>query len=250
MPQEHSITNVARPSSRHSQVEARDRHLALGDLDLLPRPGERVGALAADLDRRVGGRALADDAGRQHAARAASRPRLDLALGVAGGRREAQPRDRLVALGQRHQEALHARGAPDEDQQQPGGERVQRARVADLDALAEPPPHLRDDVVRRHPGGLVDEQTTPSAERQKLLVRRAGRAGTSRARGTRARWRSRPRGGARRRRPRARSRETSMRSSVARSETLRVRAPPSWSRTRPATAVPSTERRWSTTPSE
>ena len=48
--------------------------------------------------------------------------------------------------------------AADEDQQQPGRERVQRPRVADLDALAQPPPHPRDDVVRRHPGGLVDEQ--------------------------------------------------------------------------------------------
>ena len=78
------------------------------------------------------------------------RPGRDLALGVAGGRREAQPRDGLVALGQLHQEALDARPAADADDQQPGGERVQRPRVADLHALAQAPPDLRDDVVRRH----------------------------------------------------------------------------------------------------
>ena len=89
---------------------------------------------------------------RRHAAR------RDLALGVAGGRRPAQPRDRLVALGQRHQEALHARRAADQHEQQPGRERVERARVADLHARAEPPPDPRDDVVRGHPGGLVDER--------------------------------------------------------------------------------------------
>ena len=49
--------------------------------------------------------------------------------------------------------------APDADEQQPGRERVQRPRMADLHALAQLPPDLRDDVVRRHarracrPGG-------------------------------------------------------------------------------------------------
>ena len=74
-------------------------------------------------------------------------PGRDLALGVAGRRREAEPGHHLVRLRQRHQEALHARRAAEEHEQQPGGERVERARVADLDAAAAAPPDLRDDVV-------------------------------------------------------------------------------------------------------
>ena len=56
----------------------------------------------------------------------------DLALRVAGGRDRAQPRDGDVLLGQRHQEALHAARAADEDEQQSRRERVQRAGVAGL----------------------------------------------------------------------------------------------------------------------
>ena len=84
--------------------------------------------------------------------------RGDLALGVAGGRREAEAGDGLVLLRQPHQEALHARGATDQDQQQAGRERVQRARVPDLRALRQPAPDPRHDVVRRDPRGLVDEE--------------------------------------------------------------------------------------------
>ena len=152
---------------------------------------------------------------------AGHRPGRDLALGVAGGRREAQPRDGLVALGQLHQEAL--------DRASRGRRRISSRPVANgssvpawptFTPLPQPAPDPRDDVVRRHPRGLVDERT-PSV-RSELLVRPA-RAGTSPARGTRGRWRS----PAARRcppPPRARAiRETSMRSSVARSETLRGR---------------------------
>ena len=41
------------------ELEAHDLDLALGELDRLPRARDVVGAPAADLDRRVGGRALA-----------------------------------------------------------------------------------------------------------------------------------------------------------------------------------------------
>ena len=75
---------------------------------------------------------------------------------------------------------------------------------------------------RERRGSLSDASRQAMSPPSIRAVRRAARAGTSRARGTRGRWRSRPRGGGRRRRGRGRSRETSMRSSVARSETLRA----------------------------
>ena len=74
----------------------------------------------------------------------------DLALRVAGGRERAQPRDGDVLLGQRHEEALHAPRAADEDEQQPGRERVQRAGVAGL-AHAEQPARGEREVVRGLP---------------------------------------------------------------------------------------------------
>ena len=160
------------------ELEARDLDLALGQLDLLPRAGERVGAAAADLDRRVGVRALAQDPGRQRQRLGRHAPGRELALAVAGGRGPAQARDRLVALGQRHQEALDARRAAHEHEQQPGRERVQRARVADLDALAEPAPDPRDDVVRGDPRRLVEDDD-PVVRAQSCSARLARRTSTS-----------------------------------------------------------------------
>ena len=69
MPDEHSIANAARLVLAPQQLEARDLDLALGDLDVLARAGQRVRALAADLDRAVGRRALRDAARRQRRAR-------------------------------------------------------------------------------------------------------------------------------------------------------------------------------------
>ena len=80
----------------------------------------------------------------------------DLALGVAGRRQRAEARDGLVGLGQRHQEALRAARAPDEHEQQPGRERVERAGVAGL-AHAEAAAHRERQVVRGLAGRLVDE---------------------------------------------------------------------------------------------
>jgi hypothetical protein len=80
-------------------------------------------------------RALAHLAGGQwrrvgrHAARV-----LDLSLGVARARARAELGDDLVALSQRHQRALSFRRAPDEDQQQPRREGIERARVSRLRA--------------------------------------------------------------------------------------------------------------------
>ena len=77
-------------------VEAVDLDLALGQLDASPGARQRVGAPAADLDRRVGRRALAHAARRAASGRPpGTRPVCgDLALGIAGGRDRAEPRGR------------------------------------------------------------------------------------------------------------------------------------------------------------
>ena len=110
-----------------------------------------------------------------------------------------------------------------------------------------------DDVVRGHPRGLVHEQHAvldgaggAQSCSASSARRNATSSGNSRSVEKPAARRCPPP-------PWARAmRETSTRSSVARRETLRRVAAPSESRsrTRPATAVPWTARRWSTTPSE
>src|SRR5918994_3269830 len=232
-------------------LEAGHGHLALGGLHDLAAARLRVRALAADLDRAVGGRALADRAGRQRERLGRHPPLGQLALGVPGGRRPAQPRDGLVALRQRHQEALHARGAAHEHEQQPRRERVQRARVADLRAgwAGQPPADVGDDVVRGDPGRLVDEQHAVGRRAQSWRAGSVRRTSTSSGKP-----RSVEKPAARRCPPPPSERaicDTSTRPSVARRETLRAGdSLLSRSRTSAATAVPSTERRWSTTPSE
>ena len=66
-----SSTAIGRSGSLPSQRRERglvDRDLPLGELDGLAGAGHRVGAPAADLDRRVGRRALRDRAGQRRAA--------------------------------------------------------------------------------------------------------------------------------------------------------------------------------------
>ena len=157
-------------------LEAVDVDLALGHLELLAVARALVGLAALHADGRVDRRAL-DDApgGQRHVERRDAPGVRDLALGVAGGRDRAQPRDGDVLLGQRHEEALHAPRAADEDEQQPGGERVQRARVAGL-AHAEQPPRGERQVVRGLPRGLVDEDEAVHL----TAARRPARAGRRR----------------------------------------------------------------------
>ena len=197
--------------------------LALGQLDrLAARAPARTPARPPTLTARVGRRALADRAGRAaRAARAGVRPGAISPSGSPVVDVQPSRATRLVALGQRHQEALHARRAPDEHEQQPGGERVERARVADLDAPAEPPPHARDDVVRgdRPPACRRGGRRRRRSE----LLGQARPAGTRPARGQSSVGREAGRAAvAAAALRRARSRETSTRSSVARSETLRA----------------------------
>src|SRR4051812_48268961 len=140
-------------------LEAADLDLALGDHHGLPRPRQRVCALAADPDPAVGRRALSHPSGGQLGRVGRHHAGVDeLALGVAGGRRPPQPRDGLIGLGLVHEEALRAGGAAQQDEEQAGGERVQRPGVADLDAARQATADPRDDVVRRRAGGLVDQQ--------------------------------------------------------------------------------------------
>jgi hypothetical protein len=85
--------------------------------------------------------------------------RCDLALGIAGRRHGAQRGDGDVLLGQRGEEALDPPGAAHEDQQQAGGERVQRAGVAGTPGPEAAADRERD-VVRRLARRLVDEDET------------------------------------------------------------------------------------------
>ena len=56
-----------------------------------------------------------------------------------------------------HQLVLDLGAAADRDQEQPGGQRIQRAAMADL-LRVEGAPRDRDDIVRCHPGCLVHQQ--------------------------------------------------------------------------------------------
>ncbi len=106
--------------------------LALGQIDGGARAGQLVGPPPVDVDGRVGRRHLAQQPGRQRAAQGGHTARVhQLALRIARRRGPAQAGDRLVRLVLRHQEPLGARRAADEHEQQPGGERVQRAGMPD-----------------------------------------------------------------------------------------------------------------------
>src|SRR5699024_1682567 len=159
----------------------------------------------------------------------------------------AEPRHRLVRLRQGHQEALHPPRPPDEHEQQPGREGIERARVAGL-AHAEAPAREERQVVRGLARRLVDEDESVHAGRSYSWV-----AICSRRNATSSEWDSSVVKPAARRwppPPPARAiAETSTSPSVERSDTF-LRAPPpsNSSRASPATFVPSTERRWSMMP--
>ena len=115
-------------------VEPVHLDLALGRLDVDAGAGQRVRPPAPDLHRRERRRALANHPGRKHQIAPRDYPcRHDLTFGIPRGRDRPEPCRRLVSLSERHQEALHPRRPADQDQQQPRRERVERARMADLD---------------------------------------------------------------------------------------------------------------------
>ena len=129
VPDEHSTSSSTRSPSRASSSKRCTMTSRSGTSTSSPAARALVGAPAADADRAVGRRALAQAAGGQlEPLGDRDAGRGDLALRVARRGHGAEPRDDLVALGQRHEEALDPARAPDEHEQQAGGERVQRAR--------------------------------------------------------------------------------------------------------------------------
>ena len=72
---------------------------------------------------------------------------LQLTVAVAGVRAPAEPGHRAIGLRQAQQEALRAGGAPDQHEQQPGGEGIESAGVTDLRAPLEPAANTVHDVV-------------------------------------------------------------------------------------------------------
>ena len=173
-------------------LEAIHVHLALGQLHRLPGPRKRVGPPASDLDRRERRRTLAHEArGKREIAGRDDAGHRDLALGVPRVRHRAEPRGRLIAFGQGHQKALHPGGATDQDQQQPGGEWIERAGMADLDSRApQRAAHLRATTsCEVTPAGL-SYRTTPSITSTASPTAAAAtlpRAGTRRAHPTASR---------------------------------------------------------------
>jgi hypothetical protein len=130
-----------------------DRHGAGGELDRLPRPGQRVRPAARDLDRAEGGRALLDRTaeagkrrldgrpGRDRAARRRQRP-----LEIVGRRRRPETGGRAIALAIAEVVLDEARRPAEEDRQDAAGERVERAAVADPFRAGQPSDQS-DDVV-------------------------------------------------------------------------------------------------------
>jgi hypothetical protein len=84
---------------------------------------------------------------------------LDLAVGILAVGRHAEPHSADVFLVLGHEQILDLRAAPDDHDEQPGRERIERAAVPHfLDV--EPAPHDRHDIVRSHAGRFVDQEDT------------------------------------------------------------------------------------------
>ncbi len=142
------------------------------DHHLLPLARKVVGALATELDRRVGGRHLQDVAGergQRGADRLVRRPRVahrrHLPVAVVGVARLPEAQGEAVHLRAVHHIGHGLRRSPERDGQQPRRERVEGAAMADLLRI-EQTLEGGDDVGAAHAGGLVHDQ--PSVERAAL----------------------------------------------------------------------------------
>src|SRR5437660_2984175 len=125
---------------------------------VLPPARPAVGALAFDFHRRVAWWALADLPRRERwRIRRHAAGMCYLTLRVARARERAEACDDLIALAQRHQHALGLRRPAEQHEQQTRCKGIQRARVPGAHACKRAP-HGGDDIVRGHPGGLVDEK--------------------------------------------------------------------------------------------
>ena len=123
-----------------------------------PAPVQPVCTLAVDLHRRGGRHPQFDLAAQMIEVELVRRvvPLDHVALDVAGRRRRRQVDRRQVALVEPDERRRELRRAPREDEEQPGREWIERARVPG--ARSRHPPDLRDDRERRRAGGLVDER--------------------------------------------------------------------------------------------
>ena len=77
--------------------------------------------------------------------------------GIVRVRCETEPHACVVFLLGAAEERSQAGSAPDDEREDPSGERIECARVADAGG-AERPPHARDDVVRGGARRLVDDE--------------------------------------------------------------------------------------------
>ena len=151
------------------ELELVDRRPARRHLDGYAAPVELVRPLAADLDRGCGGDLEVDLAaeGVQLRLELEERRRLvlvdDLALRIARGRRPREVDGRLVPLLQPDELLRLLRETPEQDEQEPGRERVERPRMPGPRArLLAQLPHDRE---RRGAGRLVVEDEPARVER-------------------------------------------------------------------------------------
>ena len=153
--------DVSPVERRH--LERVDADPARGGLESVALARSLVELAPADLDGGVRGRRLqriADQGGAcpfDLGSRDVDGSRShDLAVGIQGVGLLAEAPRRRVRLREVAEVAQEACRSSDAEDQQAGGHRVQRARVADL-ARSERSAHHVDDVVRGHAGGLVDQ---------------------------------------------------------------------------------------------
>ena len=121
-------------------VKGKYRHLPLRQLDHLARPRQLVGALAVDLERRIGWRRL-HDRPREARQYGGNRRRAGPHIGRRGhrpfgivGRRRGPPRHgELIPLGRIEHPACQLRRLAQGNRQHARRQRIERAAMADLD---------------------------------------------------------------------------------------------------------------------
>ncbi len=138
-----------------------DLDFPLRRFDRLPSVRPLVEPLTPDFDRGGQRHSLHHSTGRQREIRRQVPGLGQLPVRVPRGRAPAQSGDGPVGLGQRQQVTLQPGRPAQQDEQQPGRKRVERARVTSLHPKLAP--HPGDDVVRGDAGGLVAEKDARGA---------------------------------------------------------------------------------------
>ena len=106
------------------------------------------------------------------------RPPATLALGVVGDRRDPEPDRRVVGLVVQGQVTEQLGRALDAEDEHAGRHRVERAGVTDPTGAGEPA-HARHHVVRRQPGGLVDDDEPAESPASAHAARDGARSSSS-----------------------------------------------------------------------